>query len=292
MNDLTLNIVAKRRKHLARYNLWDLPKADDIDGWSQQFTSPEDQKIAMISLDSLIVRSRDSAKSSIFYMLCSVLPNVIDCRTHLRKNLGAISYDILGNSNYVNQFRIQRLERPTKNPGGGQSSDNIIRDLKYIFAVNENYFKKPNKEIPHVLLVDEFSGSGKQAQTAIKDWRNHLHDNTNISVFFIAAHERGMNVLRNAFPRIRFYAAEILGDESCLLYNLKRTFNLGSTNQSKEKLKLFTKKNFVPERERPILGYKEMSLCFKPPYTACNNMAGVYLLRTKRNGVRLFERGL
>jgi len=271
MEDLTLEKVSKRRKQLVRYNLWNLPKADDIDAWKQQFSSPEDEKIAMIALDALIVRSEDSAISAMFYMLCSVLPNIIKCNLDYAKNFGAIPYDLLRSKRYINHFKIQRLERPTVNPAGGQSSDNIIRDLRYKYSANKKYFEEPDSETRQVLLVDEFSGSGNQAKNAISNWRKHLSPSTKISVFFMAIHENGLGELQSKFPDVYFYAAEILRNESCLLHHIDEAFQLNSMELAKSKLETFTKDNFVQEKGIPALGYKNMSLCFKPPYTACNN---------------------
>jgi hypothetical protein len=292
MENLTLEKVVKRRKLLIRYNLWDLPKADDINAWKQQFSSQADKKIAMIALDALIVRSKYSARSAMFYMLSSVLPSIINCNSECAKNFGAIPHDLLRHKNFIKDFKIQRLERPTVNPGGGQSSDNIIRDLRHSYSVNEKYFEIPDDKTPHVLLVDEFSGSGNQAKKAITDWISHISPSIKISVFFMSIHENGLKTLKKKFPRVKFYAVEILGNESCLLHHINEVLNLNSMESAKIRLEKFTERNFIKEKKIPILGYRNMALCFKPPYTACNNMAGVYLLRTKKNKVRLFERGL
>jgi hypothetical protein len=292
MDALTLEKVANRRKCLSRYRLWDLPKPDNIDGWQQQFSTPEDKRIAMVILDALIVRSKESAVSSIFYMLCSVLPNLLNEIYEYRDNLGAMPYDLLHKKTYTSKFRIQRLEPPFRDPAGGQSSDDIIRDLRYTYTANEKYFKMPQGNIPHVLLVDEFSGSGQQAKDAISDWKNRLSPKTKISAFFMAIHKKGLTDLQNQFNDVNFYAAEVLGDESCLLNHIKEYFKLESIESVESKLLEFTKRNFIFEKKVKPLGYKKMCLCFKPPYTACNNMAGAYLLRTKKNKVRLFERGL
>jgi len=292
MGDLTLEKVAMRRKRLVRHHLWDLPIADDINAWIQQFSSPEDKKIAMIALDALIVRSEDSAKSAIVYMLCSVLPNIIKSSLYSPTNRGAIPYDLLRDPKYSNQFRIQRLERPTSNPEGGQSSDNIIRDLKHDYSSDDKYFGKPDNQISQMLLVDEFSGSGNQAKKAIIDWRKHISFRTKISVFFMAIHEDGFDMLQREFPDISFYTTEILRNESSLLHQIKEICQLDSIELAKLRLKAFTQKHFVQEKKLPALGYRDMALCFKPPYTACNNMAGVYLLKTKKTKARLFQRGL
>ena len=292
MEYLTLDKVAKRRKHLIRHGLWDFPKTEDIDAWTKQFSSAEDQQIAMIALDALIVRSIKSAASSIFYMFCSVLPSIIQCDLDYSDNFGAIPYSLLRNRKFVKDFKIQRLEPPTDNPGAGQSSDDIIRDLRYKFSVNTKYFDMPDDSTPHVLLVDEFSGSGTQAIEAIVSWKDNLSASTKISVFFMAIHENGLLELRKQLPAVQIYAAEILGQESCLLHHINEILKLNSMEFAKLKLKTFIKRNFSQERGVNSLGYKGMSLCFKPPYTACNNMAGVYLLKTKKTKVRLFERGL
>ena len=292
MNKLTLEKVATRRKHLVRNKLWDLPNADDIEAWKNQFVTPDDQKMAMIALDSLIVRSADSAKSLLFYMLCSVLPTILNLDLGLSNNYGAVPYDLLRKKDYINKLRIQRLERPNNNPGGGQSSDNIIRDLRYKFSANEQYFEIPKSGKEQVLLVDEFSGSGNQAHSAILDWQAQLPNGTKISVFFMAIHEIGLLRLHKAFPEVKFFSAEILSHESCLTHHIKEAFQLNSIELAQAKLKNFTEQNFRKEKKIPFLGYNQMSLCFKPPYTACNNMAGVYLLKTQDTNVRLFERGL
>jgi len=292
MDSLTLQMVSKRRKDLVRYNLWDVPKVDVIDAWCQQFTSEEEKKIAMISLDALMVRSRESASSSLWYMLCSILPNLINDNLFPPNSYGAIPYDLLRDDKYIEDFRIQRLERPTDNPGGGQSSDNIVRDLKYSNSTNEKYFHTPQHDCPHVLLVDEFCGSGNQAVGAINDWLGNLSPKTIISVFFMAIHEKGLKKLQAEFPNVQIYASEILGEESYLLRHIKKGLGLNTLNEAERHLKSFTVKNFIPEEKIPMLGYKKMSLCFKPPYTACNNMAGLYLLKTQDTNVRLFERGL
>lgn len=292
MENLTLEKVAKRRKHLVRHKLWNLPEAENIDGWKQQFSSPEDKKIAMIALDALIVKCEDSDRSAMFYILCSVLPYIMKCNLDCPGNFGAIPYDLLRSKRYIKNFKIQRLERPTVNPAGGQSSDNIIRDLRYNYSTNKKYFEAPDSKTPQVLLVDEFSGSGNQAKGAIADWRKHLSPNTKISVFFMAIHENGLKELQSKFPDVQFYATEILGNESCLLHHINEAFHLNSKDLAKLKLEKFTRENFIKEKGIPLLGYKDMSLCFKPPYTACNNMAGVYLLKTIKTKARLFERGL
>lgn len=292
MNKLTLEKVATRRKHLVRNKLWDLPNADDIEAWKNQFVTPDDQKMAMIVLDSLIVRSADSAKSLLFYMLCSVLPSILNLDLGFSSNYGAVPYDLLRKKDYINKLRIQRLERPNSNPAGGQSSDNIIRDLRYKFSADEKYFEVPKDEQQQVLLVDEFSGSGNQAHSAILDWQTQLPKGTKISAFFMAIHETGLLRLNEEFPEVKFFSAEILSNESCLAHHIKEAFQLNSLETAQAKLEKFTKQNFRKEKKIPVLGYKKMSLCFKPPYTACNNMAGVYLLQTKDTNVRLFERGL
>ena len=289
-NELTLEKVVTRRKHLVRNNLWNLPSVDDIEAWKKQFVTSDDQKMAMIILDSLIVRSKDSAKSSLFYMVCSVLPTILKLNLGFSTNLGAVPYDLLRNKNYIHKLRILRLERD--NPAGGQSSDNIIRDLRYTFSANKKYFEEPENKTQHVLLVDEFSGSGNQAHDAILDWQEQLPEGIKLSAFFMANHEKGLIHLKKKLPDVNFFSAEILSNESCLLHHIKEAFQLNSSKEAETKLKTFTERNFLKEKKISPLGYKKMALCFKPPYTACNNMAGVYLLKTKDTNVRLFERGL
>ena len=108
----------------------------------------------------------------------------------------------------------------------------------------------------------------------------------------MAIHETGLIRLNKEFPEVKFFAAEILSHESCLAHHIKEAFQLNSLETAQAELKKFTEQNFRKEKEIPSLGYNQMSLCFKPPYTACNNMAGVYLLKTQDTNVRLFERGL
>jgi len=184
------------------------------------------------------------------------------------------------------------LEPPELAHPSGQSADNVVRDLRSKYSANKRYFDIPLQAVPNVLLVDEFSGSGNQAERAISKWREILSSKTKISVFFMAIHERGLSKLKRIFPDVSVYATEILGRESCLLNHISDFFKLDSIELAQKKLTNFTEKNFKKEREILTLGYKKMSLCYKPPYTACNNMAGAYLLKTKTNDVRLFERGV
>lgn len=291
MKDLTLKRVTKRRKNLIRYNLWDMPSADVIEAWSQQFSDESDKHLAMVALDALMVRSQDSAKSSIWYMLSSILPKMINCDRILSINGGSIPYDILRCGEFANQINIQRLERPTTNPGSGQSSDDIIRDLRYKYSANSKYFDISMINVPNIILIDEFCGSGTQASSAIRDWQSQLSQATKISLFFMAIHETGYYSLRNDFPNINIYASEILGKESSLTTHISEAFNCRTITDSESILKSFTKNNFRKENGISPLGFHKMSLCFKPPYTACNNMAGIYLLKTKNTNVRLFERG-
>jgi hypothetical protein len=164
----------------------------------------------MVILDALTVRSRDSALSAMFYMLCSVIPNIINNDLVFPDMGGAIPYDLLRTRKYTQDFRIQRLERPSINPAGGQSSDNFIRDLRDKYAANTKYFEMPDNSIRNVLLVDEFSGSGNQAKDAISDWQENLSPRTKISVFFMAIHENGFSELQTHFPNVKIYAAELL----------------------------------------------------------------------------------
>lgn len=292
MEKLTLRKVSKRRKDLIRYRLWDTPQADIIDAWCNQFTSEDDQMVAMVALDALIVRPEESAVSSLWYMRCSAIPDIIGVEIFPSDSYGAIPYDIFRNRKYANKLKIQRLERPSSNPGSGQSSDSIIRYLRRRISSNEKYFEAPNSDTEHVLLVDEFSGSGNQAKDAINDWKEHLGDGPLISAFFMAIHQDAIDLLARDHSDVKVYASEILGKESSLKNHIKNSFNLSSLEEAEEKIKIFTRNNFRNERNISLLGYKKMSLCFKPPYTACNNMAGLYLLKTKDTNVRLFERGV
>jgi hypothetical protein len=292
MEKLTLKKVAKRRKELVKYHLWDAPDTDVIDAWTRQFETPDDKKLAMIALDALIVKSKESALSALWYLLSSVLPDILGTCVYSRDHFGAVSYEVLRGRDFTRHIKIHRLERPTGHPGAGQSSDDIIRTLKYTHSANSEYFNDPETNTSHILLVDEFSGSGNQARKAITEWRVHLPASIKISVFFVAIHQTGLALLKEELPDVNIYTTEILGDESCLFTHIKNVLGLSAIEQAKDKLSEFTRNNFAKERGVSLLGYRGMALCFKPPFSACNNMAGLYLMKTKHTNVRLFGRGL
>jgi len=290
MNDtnLSLETVINRRKELIRNKLWDCLTTDNLEAWATQFQTDSDERIATIALDALIVRTKSSAKAAMWHFLCSVVPEIIN-DSSCWNEFGVIPYDLLREFKF--NLRILRLERSESSFGSGQSSDDLIRLLREEFCVHENYFLEPDPE-SHIILLDEISGSGNQAVDAIQTWQDHLNSNyRDMSVYFLALHRRGYKAITTKKAEIRLFFSEILGDETSLAKLIIENELANDISEAHEIITDFTERNFIKD-EWKRLGYKEMAICYKPAFTACNNMAGLYLSRTRDTNVRLFERGL
>lgn len=286
---LLLEDVVTRRKELIRNKLWDSLSTTDLQAWVNQFKTDVDKKIAMIALDALIVRSKDSAIASIWNLICSVIPEIINDKNCWNED-GVIPYDLLRDPQH--NIRIIRLEPSESLYSSGQSSDDLIRLLKEMFCAHEHYFGEPDMN-SHVILLDEFSGSGNQAKGAIDDWITRWGSSyKDISLYFLAIHKKGYKEIIDKHPDVKIYFGELLGDETSLakiLIDNKLADNINDANQL---LIDFTIKHFSEDEEWRQLGYKDMAICYKPPFTACNNMAGLYLSETLDSKTRLFQRGL
>ena len=286
--ELTLETVVKRRRELIRYKLWDCFDSNTLKAWSKQFETDADKKIAMIALDALIVRTKDSAEAALWHFLCSVIPEVMQPKSILDKN-GVISKELLRDPKY--NIRFLRLEFSSSPYGTGQSSGDLIRILKYSFGAHKQYFQEPDSD-SHLILIDEISGSGDQAVRSIKEWKDRLgnsyHD---MSVFFLALHQDGYQAIETKHPDVNIYSAETLGKETSLAQLIIRNELSNNIIEAHKLITDFTKRNFIEDETIKLLGYGDMTLCYKPPLTACNNMAGLYLAETRNTNVRLFQRG-
>lgn len=285
-DELSLSEVAKRRKLLIRYGLWDRMDADSIEAWCSEFVHHESKVIATIALDALIVRTQDSAEVAMWHFLSSVIPNINNSDSKTWKN-AVIPRDLLSKPNLFN-IRIVRLEQNDSPFGSGQSSDDIIRLLKYRFSVHEYYFSEPDPN-SKIIIIDELSASGTQAGNSLLKWVNK-YDNE-IFVYFLAIHSQGLKHIRDLFPSVKIFYAERLGPESSLS-NALVSYGLANEQSAAQKIiKDFTKEHFRKDNWT-ALGFGNLSLCFRPAFTTCNNLAGLYLSKTKTRNVCLFHRGI
>jgi hypothetical protein len=225
--------VFSRCRDLIRYGVWSGLNTSRLDLWINNFRQPRENYFAARVLDSLIYRSEEQTIALLRQLLERVIPDLarINGLPQCLQRVG----NQLGNSRIDPRVRIVPVfpDKADTTPSGPV----IARLLRRTQKVNKKWIIYPNdlethlSQIDAVVLFDDFLGTGTQFKTFFSSSRllERLGDK---SIVFgcLAAHQQGIQTLRQELPHVHVAAVEQLDSRHSLFHPTGQVFPDGENS--------------------------------------------------------------
>ena len=225
-----------------------------ITAWLGNFDEPIEEYLALQILDSLIIRSDDTAKVSYSSLFNSQLRQTLieegliddmtiaEWKNHLKR----------GSLNKVIQFSSVRTYNDE-----GESGSTVFRMLSEDLHT-DRYSSLGNRHDPKVIiLIDDFIGSGKQFVTDFSESFNLVQKIETKTIIYcpLIAFEEGLEKIKSVFPDIHIIPAEYIYRSDSIFYgNEDDLFKNDKVNTVGDAKKIF---NSIREKYWPSISIDE-----------------------------------
>ena len=212
--------VFKRCKDLIAFDIWSGLELWKLDGWINNFKSPEERYFAACVLDVLVYRTDSQAVSLMQQLIQRTIPDIA-MDSGLPKCLAEFE-DRSCQSASESGFRIVPVLKPNDPPT--KSGPVLTRMLKRHLDVSQKWIVfpqnlqvKPPQSVEAILFVDDFLGTGHQFEEFIKEWSLEQLITDSCCVYApLVGHESGVKLLGTKFPNLKVCPVEVLGDEHAI----------------------------------------------------------------------------
>jgi hypothetical protein len=271
--------MLQRTRDLIDAGLWDIP-LDRLVGWWGAFSNVEQRYFAACLLDSLIYRTPAQFASGILDLMRGGASQACSLALGLRSDLELV--DRLRNRFEDPNVRLVPVICDSDPPS--KSGPLVMRRLKKLLGVADKWMIWPwqiaeavdEEGVKVILLIDDLLGSGKQVDTFCAK-ENVIAASKAAELIYapVVAHQKGIDYLKVAVPRLKVVASEVLTDDhSFFSEHIWKNLTNGSIAAEDAKefyLDLLSKTGFRPSPRVPALGVGELALCFGFSHGTPNN---------------------
>lgn len=287
--------IFSRCRDLVRYHIWSGIDLNCLDGWIQNFQSPEEKYFAARVLDTLIYRPDRQTIALMKQLFQRVLPDLARL-SHIDTSLRG-SYHALTDSATDPRVRIVPVIPPDAAPT--KSGPLIARMLQRHLRFHTKWIMRPEEIISSptqditFVFVDDFLGTGEQFSQFLvtTDLQYHLA-NSSFVYAPLVAHVNGLRRLRASYPTLHICAVEVLEDRHSLFNPNADCFPDGTNSVSVARefyYELLKKRKILikgPERR----GYGQLELTYAFQHAVPDNSLPIMWWHKSLEWQPLFKR--
>jgi hypothetical protein len=269
--------VKQYAKLLIDEKIWDSISHNDLDGWLNNFKTPEEKLLSALLLDSLIYRSAQQTTALLRSALECALPLAIyDCPNSVIN--GDDFLKIFTSKSIIKNIRIVPVIRNADPPT--KSGPSIARMYRRNLSVNDDYMIWPwlieenyKNGVKDFVFIDDVLATGQQASEFLQKLELQNFADARFSYIPLLAHQDGIDKLNKDHQFVKVSPVETLDKNSCF-------FTIEKMAQIKdlETLYLEVSKKFLNKRlyNKMAKGYNDLSLTFSYYHATPNASLPLY----------------